>query len=429
MMPLLYLDPGTGSLLLYAIVGITTTVLFALRGFWYTLRSRVFMGKKGSVKELPDLVFQSEGGRYWQVFQPVLKALDRYNIKYGFVTSDKNDPVFSSGLKNVVAVCPGKELMTLSYMNRIKAKVVVSTTPQLDVYMLKRSKQVGKYVHLFHAAADIGMYEMYAFDSYDTLLCTGPYQKESIRSIEKARHERPKELLETGCTYYDYMLEELGDLRHPDANTCRPDTNTCQSDGCQTLKQAQGGSPLTVLYAPAWGERSSVVKYGTAVIDRLAEAGIRVIFRPHPQMYVSDRETIAAVEARIKGNSLIELDRNRTAAASMARSHAMVTDISGVIFDYAFLFEKPIFLVNAEYKLGGYDVIDIDGGRVWDLEKAHEITRIIKPGEIQSLASIVKPEIGNADIYRDKIRKIKNEEIYNFGHAGETAARQLVEML
>ena len=404
-MPLLYLDPGTGSLLLYAIVGITTTVLFALRGFWYSMRSKLFLGKKGAVKEMPDLVFQSEGGKYWQVFQPVLKALDKYDIKYGFVTPDKNDPVFTSGLKNVVAVCPGKELMTLSYMNRIKAKVVVSTTPQLDVYMLKRSKHVGKYVHLFHAPADIGMYEMYAFDNYDVMLCTGAYQKEALRSIEKNRHEKAKELLDTGCTYYDYMLEELKKLPQ---------------------KQDEG---LTVLYAPAWGERSSVVKYGTAVIDRLAEAGIRVIFRPHPQMYVSDKETIAAVEEKIKGNSLIELDRNRTAAASMARSHAMVTDISGVIFDYALLFEKPIFLVNAEYNLGGYDVIDIDGGKVWDVDKSREITRIIKPEEIQNLASIVKSEMGNADAYRDKIRKIKDEEIYNFGHAGETAAKQLVEML
>ena len=405
MMPLLYLDPGTGSLLLYAIVGITTTVLFALRGFWYTMRSKLFLGKKGAVKEMPDLVFQSEGGKYWQVFQPVLKALDKYDIKYGFVTADKNDPVFSSGLKNVVAICPGKELMTLSYMNRIKAKIVVSTTPQLDVYMLKRSKHVGKYVHLFHAPADIGMYEMYAFDNYDVMLCTGPYHKVALRSIEKNRHENAKELLDTGCTYYDYMLEELKKLPQ------KPDEG------------------LTVLYAPAWGERSSVVKYGTAVIDRLAEAGIRVIFRPHPQMYVSDKETIAAVEEKIKNNPLIELDRNRTAAASMARSHAMVTDISGVIFDYALLFEKPIFLVNAEYNLGGYDVIDIDGGKVWDLDKSREITRIIKPEEIQNLASIVKSEMGNADSYRDKIRKIKTEEIYNFGHAGEVAASQLVEML
>ena len=142
--PFLYLDPGTGSLLLYAVVGITTTVLFALRGFWYSLRSRIFVGKRNAVKEIPNLVFHSEGKRYWQVFQPVLKALDEYGIKYGFVTPDKNDPVFTAGLRNVVPICPGKDLMAISYMNSIKAKIVVSTTPQLDVYMLKRSKKVGQ---------------------------------------------------------------------------------------------------------------------------------------------------------------------------------------------------------------------------------------------------------------------------------------------
>ena len=402
---LLYLDPGTGSLLLYAIVGITTTVLFALRGFWYSLRSKVFMGKKGAVKELPDLVFHTEGGKYWQVFQPVLKALDAYDVKYGYVTPDKNDPVFTSGLKNVVPICPGKELMTLSYMNNIKAKVVVSTTPQLDVYMLKRSKHVQKYVHLFHTATDVSLYEMYAHDWYDTLLCTGPYMEESIRSIEKNRHEKAKELLKTGCTCFDYMLDEL---------------HRC------TRHLEEG---LTVLYAPAWGVRSSVVTYGSAVIDVLTAAGIRVIFRPHPQMYISDTEVIKAVEEKIKGNSLVEIDHNRTAVESMARSHAMITDFSGVIFDYAFLFERPIFIMNASYHLEGCEVIDIDGNKVWEIDKCHEITRMIKPEELESLDKIVRAELENAGEYQERIRRIKADEIYNFGHAGEVAAKQLVEML
>ena len=157
-------------------------------------------------------------------------------------------------------------------------------------------------------------------------------------------------------------------------------------------KQVQKNGSLTVLYAPAWGERSSVVRYGTAVIDVLAEAGFRVIFRPHPQMYVSDKETIAAVEKKIKNNSLIELDRNQTATESMERSDVMVTDISGIIFDYAFLFEKPVFLVNAEYNLGGYDVLDVADGRVWDLDKSREITRIVKPEEIKTLDKIILKE-------------------------------------
>lgn len=400
-----YLDPGTGSLLLYAIVGITTTVVFALRGFWYTLRSKLFLVKKSSVKELPDIVFHSEGGKYWQVFQPVLKALDKYGIKYGYITPDKNDPVFKSSLENAVPICPGKDLITLSYMNNIKTKIVVSTTPQLDVYMLKRSKKVQKYIHLFHAPADIGMYELYAFDYYDMLFCAGSFQKKSIRSVEKNRGEKAKELFEIGCPYYDYMLEEIGRL------------------SCKKEKE------FTVLYAPAWGERSSVVKYGTKVIDVLAEAGMRVLFRPHPQMYVSDLETIKKVEEKIKENSLIELDRNRTAAESMMRSDVMVSDISGIVFDYAFLFEKPVFLVNAEYDLGGYENVDVDGGYVWDVEKNCEITRIVKAEEIPELGSIIGKEYEKAERYKEKIREIKEKEIYNFGKAGEAAAKELVEIL
>ena len=401
----LYLDPGTGSLLLYAVVGVTTTVLFALRGFWYSLRSRLFLGKKGAVRQMPDIVFQSEGGKYWQVFQPVLQALDSYGIRYGYVTPDKNDPVFKAELKNVVPICPGKELMTLSYMNNIKAKIVVSTTPQLDVYMLKRSKHVKEYIHLFHTATDIGLYEMYGFDYYDTLLCTGPYQKDSIRSIEKNRHEPAKKLLDTGCTCFDYMEAELKKLQ---------------------LKQNED---LTILYAPAWGIRSSVVTHGSAVIDVLTAAGIKVIFRPHPQMYVSDTEGLRAVEEKIKNNSLVELDRNRTAVESMTKSHAMITDFSGVIFDYAFLFERPIFIVNAEYEFGGCDVIDVDGGRVWEVDKCHEITRMILPEDICRLDKIIREEINNAEMYQQKIRKIKSAEIYNYGHAGEVAAAQLLELL
>lgn len=402
---LLYLDPGTGSLLLYAIVGISTTILFALRGFWYSLRNRLFLGRKSAVEKMPDIVFHSEGGKYWQVFQPVLRVFDSYGIKYGFVTPDKNDPVFTSGLKNVVPVCPGKEMITLSYMNNIRAKVVVSTTPDLDVYMLKRSRHVEKYVHLFHAVVDIGIYELYAFDYYDILLCTGAFQKESIRSIEKNRREKPKELFDTGCTYFEYMLDEIRKLPQ------------------------QRDEELTVLYSAAWGERSSVVRYGTAVIDALTSAGIRVIFRPHPQMYVSDREAIEAALEKIKGNSLVEVDRNRTAAESMIRSHAMVSDISGVIFDYAFLFEKPMFLVNSEYFPGGCEVLDVDGERIWQFEKIPEISRVITDNEIPEVGKIVKRELEKADIYRERIQKIKNTEIYNFGSAGRTAAEQLKEIL
>ena len=72
-----YLDPGTGSLLLYAVIGIASSVIFALRNLWYRILELVFSGKgkNAARKDLPDIVFHSEGKKYWHIFQSVIEAL------------------------------------------------------------------------------------------------------------------------------------------------------------------------------------------------------------------------------------------------------------------------------------------------------------------------------------------------------------------
>ena len=54
---------------------------------------------------------------------------------------------------------------------------------------------------------------------------------------------------------------------------------------------------------------------------------------------------------------------------------------------------------------------------------------MILPEDICRLDKIIREEINNAEMYQQKIRKIKSAEIYNYGHAGEVAAAQLLELL
>ncbi|HET7838616.1 MAG TPA: hypothetical protein VFL04_02565, partial [Rectinemataceae bacterium] len=197
-----YLDPGTGSLLLYALAGIATSLVLFLRGLWYSIRSRVlFRGAPAVSRSLPDIVFHSEGGKYWQVFQPVIAELDRRGIDCAYVTPDAGDPALTSRHGRLTAFRPGNEVVTIAHMNALKAPLVVSTTPHLDVYMLRRSKGVKHYAHLFHAPTDIPFYEKYAFDWYDSMLTVGPFQEPKLRALEAARSRPSKRLYETGCTY------------------------------------------------------------------------------------------------------------------------------------------------------------------------------------------------------------------------------------
>jgi hypothetical protein len=400
-----YLDPGTGSLLLYALVGIATTALFALRNLWYWAKGKAFLPSAVAVSaELPEVVFHSEGGKYWQVFQPVLAALAQRGVSCAYVTPDPADPGLGWEAKGFTAVRPGGEMMTIAYMNAVKAAMVVSTTPSLDVYMLRRSPKVKHYAHLFHAPTDVAFYEKFAFDYYDSLLTVGSFQERSIRELERRRRLKGKELYQTGCPYYDYMREEMKSLA------------------------PRSASELTVLYAPAWGQRSSVLKYGTGILDALARAGIRTIFRPHPQFYVSHVGIIREIEKGLAASSLVEIDRNRTGIASMSRSDVMITDLSGVLFDYAFLFERPIILANSQADVGGQEGEDLPG-EIWDVAMSRRLARCLADDEVEHIPRIVREASADGARHAGTMRAIRDGELYNFGHAGPAAADNIARVL
>ena len=124
-----YLDPGTGSLLLYALLGIATTVLFALRSLWYNAKGKALFSRSVSRNiqvsvNLPDIVFHSEGGHYWQVFQPVIHVLLRKGVSCAYVTPDVADPALTIQQKGFSAINPGREAMTIAYMNAASTAIM-----------------------------------------------------------------------------------------------------------------------------------------------------------------------------------------------------------------------------------------------------------------------------------------------------------------
>ncbi|MCK5846467.1 MAG: hypothetical protein KAG84_03440, partial [Bacteroidales bacterium] len=175
---LLYIDPASTSALLYIIIAVLATVGFALRGFFYKLKSFV-LGKGFSIDndfDNSDIVFYSEGKQYWNVFLPVIIALEKKGRACVYLSSDKEDPglVYSSNLLQSKYI--GNITMSSVYLNRLKAVFVGMTMPQLDVMMIRRSKNVKHYGHIVHAPIDIFTYRKFAFDYFDSVFCSGSHQ-------------------------------------------------------------------------------------------------------------------------------------------------------------------------------------------------------------------------------------------------------------
>ena len=268
---LLYIDPGTGSMLFSIIIGIAGVLIFAGHALIIKLKF-FFLGgraKNDDSRKIPICIF-SEGKRYWNVFKPVLDEFEKRGKDIHYLTASPDDPALTSDYKHVHAEFIGEGNKAISKMNLINADLVLSTTPSLDVFQWKRSKTASYYVHLPHMPNDITTYKMFGLDFYDAVLLSGSYQEDEIRRLESMRSIPAKEIVLTGIPYLDKMKERLD-------STSRDDI---------TEKER------TVLLAPSWGSNGILTAYGASFIESLIKTDYRIIIRPHPQSFTSEKDLI-----------------------------------------------------------------------------------------------------------------------------------------
>ena len=361
-----YLDPGTGSMLLSVFVGLISGAYFVIRKLPSTLRSLFFRltGKTDALKH-NTLTFYAESAAYWSTFRPILIALEEMGVHSSYLTSDENDPVFSAGLKCVHPRFIGKSNTAYTALGFLETKVFVLTTPGY----------------------------------YDAVYCSGPGQEKSLRVLEQLRGTRPKELALLGCPYLDGLVERAKTAGEPEEGT--------------------------VIVAPTWGRNGLLTRTGAMIPKMLAQAGYRVILRPHPQSFVSEPELMESLARELAEFENIEWDRKPDGFASLSRAQLMVSDISGVIFDFAFVFLRPVVSVGAGPLKDGFEAWEIPH-EAWEMSALDTLGKRVLPGEEASVIEAVRTLLAAKDNAREKILALREANVVNFGSAGKPIAQALV---
>ena len=400
-----YLDPGTGSMLLSAILGIVFTLFYLLKGFYYKTVGFLFrlFGLNFKKKTRHDFVFYSEGKQYWNTFRPAIEALDKLNVKLTYLTSDKKDAGLRYDSLNVTSQFIGTGNKAYTFLNMLEADICVMTTPGLDVLQIRRSKGVKHYAHLIHAPTDAGIYKLFSFDYYDSVLCSGEHQIKSIRFLEELRNTKPKLLLKTGCPYMDVLGEKLASIKTTSIN-----------------------KKNRLLIAPTWGINGSLQRFGVKLIKPLLDAGYQILIRPHPQSFMVENEVIDNIKNELKEYSNLAWDSNDDGFEALSTTDLMISDLSGVIFDYAFIFEKPVINIKSDLNLLGTEANDLPYD-VWELGMLYKVGKCIEADEIETLPKLIS-EILADDNLAGHLKSLRDQHVYNYMTSGEIAAKQLLEI-
>ena len=333
----LYIDPGTGYMLFAILIGLIGVARFVFKGLWVKLRFLISGGKQKDLsgKSIPVAVF-SDDKRYWNVFEPVLRELDSRGLECVYMTMSEDDPgLKQTGMKHFKAEYIGPGNKAFAKLNFLNATIVLSTTPGLDVYQWKRSKNVSYYIHSPHSPAEMTTYRMFGIDYFDALLLSGQFQIDDTRDLEKIRNLPAKELVLTGSPFMDEKMKKFSER-----------SGTCQKGSSDTR---------TVLLAPSWGKSSILNRYGADFIRDLLNTGYHIIVRPHPQSFTAEKELMEKLMAEFPDSDRLEWNRDTDNFDVLNRSDILISDFSGVIFDFAFIFDKPVICADTEFDDSPYD--------------------------------------------------------------------------
>lgn len=410
---LAYLDPGTGSVLLSVIIAILSSLYYVFRNVYYKIIPLLFERSAQGERDLRrrySLVLYSEGSQYSDLFIPLLRELESRKQPCLFLSGSQTDLCFSLKSKIIDVQYIGRNHAAWTHLCNLKADMCVMTTPGLDVLQIKRSKHVKHYAHIIHSPTDKSFNRPYSFDYYDSVFISGEHQRKTFRTLESIRRLPEKSLYLTGCIYYDELKRKK------------------DNGGGKTISAK--GAEVTILVAPTWGKNGLLQRYGMRVIKPLIDARYHVIIRPHPQTWISEPDLLLPYQALANKLPSFTIDDQNSPMESMQSANVLISDISGIIFDYAFLFERPVITVETEVDKRGFEAQDLPF-EPWELTILDHVGRTISEGDIDDIPQIVKSMSAEAGL-KKKIRVLRDECVVNFGCAAsptvETIQKILVEL-
>ena len=400
---LLYIDPGTGSMLFTILIGVIGASIFSLRMLFIKLRFK-FSGGNAKIdnKKIPIVIF-SDNKRYWSVFEPICRELDKRGVNAVYMTMSEDDKALENKYPHIKAEYIGTESKAFMKLNFLNASILLSTTPGLDVYQWKRSKLVDHYVHIPHAASEITLYRMFGIDYYDSILLSGQYQADDVRALEKLRGLPAKELVITGIPYMDEMakrLKESGDIPKHER---------------------------TVLLAPSWGKSAILSVYGSKILDVLINTGYHVIVRPHPQSFTSEKELIEGLMRDYPQNDKFEWNSDTDNFDVLSRSDILISDFSGVIFDFTLVYDKPVIYTDPSFDLSPYDAWWLDRP-LWTVSALSRLGCELTEENMHCLKDVIDTCISDPK-YASGRKSVKEETWANFSQGAALTVDYLLKKI
>lgn len=350
------------------------------------------------------LVFYSEGEIYFQTFAPFIEELlNLPGFSCSYISSDSKDPVFKNPPAGLYPFYFNHFLK--SVFDKIDAQCFVFTMPDLNTYHLKRSPHTKEYIYLFHAFSSTHLqYNEKAFDAYDTVFCVGPHHLAEIQKREKLYNLAPKKLLPIGYPRMDSFYKRY--QTHPQVPSARP----------------------KVLIAPTWSMASILENGIETIIDVLSPESLDVTLRPHPEFLKRRPQLAKKLEQKLAALDHFTWETHFSSEDSLLNADILITDRSGIAFEYAFGKEKPVIFINTPFKEHNpqWKALDLEP---IELQLRKELGIELQLSDLHTLPQSIHTLLQKKDQWREQLKALREKTVFNWGSSAKAGVNYIAKRL
>ena len=355
------------------------------------------------------LVFYSESSGFYRYFRSIIDWLLKHtNLTIHYVTNDPKDVIFSIA-KSEPRIRPYYigPMRTILLFMKMDADMVVMTTPDLNTYQLKRSyvRKDVEYIYLDHAPASVQLtYRKGAFDNFDTIFANGQYQIDEHRATEKVYGLKEKKMVPTGYIFLDELFANY-----------------------KPKKKATTGN-LLVLVAPSHQPDNIFDAHIDEIIRLVRGKGREIHLRPHPQYTRRYPAKMQLISEKYGKEPDIVIEDDFSKNTSIYDADILITDWSGIAYEYAFTTKRPVIFINTPMKVVNpeWEKIGITPTNI----SFRNIAGVsVETGELEKLPSVIEDILAHPGVFRLKIDNLLNDYFFNPGHAGEVAGKYILDTL
>jgi len=283
-----------------------------------------FTGFKGVFRYLLnrryDVAFYSKEYFHDDWIVSSLKNLSDSNLKILYMYSNETS---ISDVKGVDIIKASERALCF-----VKSKIIITAVSGISRNTI--SNYVVELIHMPHSFVSLHMaYSADTFDAYDVIFSCGPHHDKEIDALNKVRRLTIKSV-PIGYGRLDHYLSKTDDNSTPSERE-------------------------SILIAPSWAPGNIIDNIAKDLIRSLIDRNYDVYLRPHPQHWKHFPRKLKNLISAFENNDRFHLNTQHN-SAPLFTCNMLVTDFSGIAFDFYFIKQRPIVFVDSQLKVNNTEI-------------------------------------------------------------------------